>query len=177
MITIGIDPGWASFGVSITKNGDLVAKTSFVPKDFGTRSDFILHFREWFNAEICALNVKCPVKHIADSDMIVFMERFVAYAGVQVSNSEDILMLIGGLEQFFSARQIKVVMMRALDWKVRMCHHLVKTQGFSNPGKNFDKKYSLLLAKTLSGEEFKSDHIADAVCMSYLTEEILCGNK
>jgi hypothetical protein len=166
MITIGIDPGWASFGIAISKDGNLLGKTSFVPKDFGTRLAFIKELNKWLDTY---------QEYITSDFVQVFMERFVAYAGVQVSNSESILMLIGAIDYLLSSNGMDVVLIRALDWKVKICHHLVKTQDFNNPYKNFDKKYSILVAETLSGQKFKSDHEADAVCMSYLTKEILCG--
>jgi hypothetical protein len=51
---------------------------------------------------------------------------------------------------------------------VRLCHYLVKAKGLSNPYTSFNKKYSLWAAEQLSGQKFKSDHEADAVCLSYM---------
>lgn len=168
MLTIGIDPGWASFGAAITLNNSLVSKTSFVPKKYGGISEFIDVFDSWLIGSIGVNNRREVTK--------VYIERFVSYGGVQ-TDPENILMLIGALDYFFSINYVKPTLVRALDWKVKLCHYLVKTNGVSNPGKNFDKKYSLWAAEQLSGEKFKSDHEADAVCISYLTEGILNGVK
>jgi hypothetical protein len=171
MITIGIDPGWSSFGIAINQDGKLLSKASFVPKSHGTRADFLDALNEYIWSVI-----RRPDEIWSDLDS-VYIERFVAYSGIQSSASEDILLLIGALDYFFSFGWSTPKLVKAIDWKVRMCQHLVKTKGFSNPGKSLDKKFSLLAAEVLSGEKFKSDHEADAVCLSYLKDEILKVKK
>ena len=166
MITLGIDPGWSSFGISMVKDDALVGKTSFVPKDSGSIINFIGTLNLWILEQLEAqLHGWEPVSEI-------YIERFVTYGGVQ-TDPENILMLIGALDYFFSTEYTKPQLVRALDWKVRLCHHLVKTKGVSNPSKSLDKKYSIWAAEQLSGEKIKSDHEADAVCLGYLTSEIL----
>lgn len=170
MITIGIDPGWASFGIALTAGeGQLIAKTSFIPKEYINIAKFISVVEEW---------IRSTIEGTGESfdGFKVYIERFVTYGGVQ-TDPENVLMLIGALDYYFSRYYSKPILVRALDWKVKLCHHLVKTKGISNPGKNFDKKYSLWAAEQLTGEKFKSDHEADAVCISYLNEEILNGDK
>ena len=166
MITIGIDPGWASFGCAVSRDGVLVNKNSFIPRNYGDIEGFISKLDGWI------LEQHYPLTE----DVTVYIERFVSYGGVQ-TDPENILMLIGALDYFFKTNYSKPILVRALDWKVKLCHYLVKTRGLSNPGKTFDKKYSLWAAEQLSGEKFTSDHEADAVCISFLTEEILNGVK
>lgn len=102
----------------------------------------------------------------------VFIERFVVYEGKHSSASEDILILIGGLQYFFQRNPMcKVYMLRAIEWKQRLCKYLVRTKGFSNPYPSFDKKFSLLAAKTISGEDsINTNHEADAICLSFMKE-------
>jgi hypothetical protein len=59
-------------------------------------------------------------------------------------------------------------MVRAIDWKPKVCKYLVRKKGFNNPYPSFDKQFSILAANTLSGGDTKVDHEADAVCLSYL---------
>lgn len=161
MITIGIDPGWSSFGIAITKDDALLAYTSFVPKKYGTTTEFVKALNMWIGGELYKVFPEDP-------DLQIYIERFVTYGGTQ-TDPENILMLIGALDYFFTEKYSKPTLIRALDWKVRICHHLVKSKGLSNPGTKFDKKYSLWAAENLSGKKFKSDHEADAVCLSYMT--------
>lgn len=168
MITVGIDPGWATFGMAINCDNKQLYKFSYSPRSFKTRLKFIDQVYKDFEEAKDDYTV-------GGLDIRIFMERFVAYSGVQTSASEDILMLIGALDYFFSSNYSEPTLVKAIDWKIKICQYLVKTKGFSNPGKSLDKKFSLLAAEVLSGEKFKSDHEADAVCMSYLTYDILKG--
>jgi hypothetical protein len=165
MITIGIDPGWASFGIAITKDDKVIATNiSLIPKEFDDNHFFIAALETW----VCnALDLK-ESHSLADA---VYIERFVTYGGVQV-DPENILMVIGALEYYFCTNSVKPILIKALDWKIRLCHYIVKTKGLSNPGTKFDKKYSLWAAEIMSGEKFKSDHEADAVCLSYMKPSI-----
>ena len=168
MMTIGIDPGWATFGIAINLDGKTIFKNSYSPSSFRAREIFISNL----NKDIL-LNTKAYANNPGETD--IFIERFVAYSGINSSASEDILMLIGALDYFFALEYKKPTLVKAIDWKIKICQYLVKTKGFSNPGRNLDKKFSLLAAEVLSGEKFTSDHEADATCMSYLTEDILKG--
>jgi hypothetical protein len=171
VITIGIDPGWATFGMAINVDGKIISRTSFEPRSFLTNDNFI-----W---EIHKVLVSTLTENNLHWDIIynIYIERFVAYAGVQSSASEDILMLIGALDYFFASKYSKPILVKAIDWKIKICRHLVKTQGFSNPRKNLDKKFSLLAAELLSGGRIESDHEADAVCLSNILQGKLNGDK
>lgn len=173
MITIGIDPGWSSFGIAINVDGKLIANTSFVPKEFGPIIAFIDQLGSWVDKVVDSTD---PTNE--DFLMVkVYIERFVAYSGINASATEDILMLIGALDYYFSSVYSKPILVKAIDWKVALVHYLVKSKGLSNPYKSLDKKYSIWAAENLSGETFKSDHEADAVCLSYLNDEIFKVKK
>ena len=169
MITIGIDPGWSSFGIAINEDGILIANTSFVPKESITIEGFISELSKWITESLEEIdNIEC------DWNIKVYMERFVAYSGINASATEDILMLIGALDYYFSVAYSKPILVKAIDWKIALVHYLVKSKGLSNPYQSLDKKYSFWAAGNLSGIAVASisDHEADAVCLSYLTDEI-----
>ena len=159
MITIGIDPGWASFGVAIQEDEKYVHSDIFIPKAHGSIVTFITDLDRYLSESM---------KDLTAGEYRIYIERFVTYGGVQV-DPENILMLIGALDYYFSLNYSKPILIKALDWKVKLCHHLVKTTGESNPSKSLDKKFSLWAAEKVSGQKFKSDHEADAVCLSYLS--------
>jgi hypothetical protein len=166
---LGIDPGWASCGVAIEYEGKCIFKYSFVPRDF-----------EWNKKHYHGL--AGPVNHISevmmsgDNEFLglmtqvdgAYIERYVAYKGIHSDMSENILMFIGALKFHLEKDEVKVNMVRAIDWKPKICKYLVRTQGFNNPNPSFDKKFSIAAAQALSGLTFKTDHEADAVCLSYL---------
>ena len=170
MMTIGIDPGWSTFGIAINLDGKTIAKNSYSPISFHTRENFISSL----NKDILLSTKSYSHSH---GETNIFIERFVAYSGINSSASENILMLIGALDYFFALEYKKPILVKAIDWKIKICQYLVKTRGFSNPGRNLDKKFSLLAAEILSGEKIVSDHEADAICMSFLTEDILKGKR
>lgn len=150
---VGIDPGWASFGIARQGKGSLVKVDSYIPRDYASTKEFLEILKENYNKP----------------DM-VFIERFVAYQGVHSDASEQILMLIGAVRYFYELQGVQVFMVRAIDWKPALCKYLVRNKGFNNPYPGFDKKYSILAAKEISGEGIarKVDHEADAICLSYL---------
>lgn len=164
---LGIDPGWASFGVAVESEGKTIFKASYVPRDHG---DSICEFITFLNARLMdgtidLATVKNPQSwYFTD----VYIERFVAYKGIHSDMSEKILMLIGALNYEFTLRGSNVHMVRAIDWKPKVCKYLVRTQGFNNPNPSFDKKFSIAAANALSGGDSKIDHEADAICLSYL---------
>lgn len=162
-LTVGIDPGWASFGLAvIDKQGNLRTKFSAVPRDFGTPYEFI----EYMNDKMYQISTPGPKPfHLKVTD--VFIERFVTYGGVQ-TDPENILMMIGALQYAFEHSKVNVHMVRAIDWKPKVCKYLVRTKGFNNPFPSFDKKYSVLAAQELSGFECDVNHEADAICLAYL---------
>lgn len=159
-VTLGIDPGWASFGIAVCKDGQLKGKTSFIPKNYGTIIGFLTEMNAWL------------VPLAGEKYEAVYLERFVTYSGVQ-ADGENVLMLIGALDYMFSMKGTKPKLVRALDWKVKLCQHIVRTEGVSNPNSKLDKKFSMWAAEMLSSEKFKSDHEADAVCLSYLNDSII----
>lgn len=157
---LGIDPGWASFGVAIESEGKTVFKASYVPRDHG---DDICQFIGFLT---CELIVATQNREPLFED--VYIERFVAYKGIHSDMSEKILMLIGALNYEFTRQDSIVHMVRAIDWKPKICKYLVRNQGFNNPNPSFDKKFSIAAANALSGGDSKVDHEADAICLSYL---------
>jgi len=166
-ITIGIDPGWASCGVAVTSQDTeaeapkLVRAFSFIPRELSNNDSTYAAVNELCNKldpylDMCAVQSK------------VVIERYVAYKGIHSDMSEKILMFIGALHFFFECSDWNVELVRAIDWKPTVCKHLVRTKGFSNPAQSFDKKFSLAAAQALSAQDFKIDHEADAVCLSFL---------
>ncbi len=153
---VGIDPGWSTCGVHI-QGGD---SHFFVPKS---------------NPSL--LKAAQQVADVVPDGSQVIIERFVAYEGKQTSSSEDILMFIGAVVAVLQSRTCNVTLVRAIDWKQAICKHLVRTKGFSNPYPRFDKEYSKLVAKELSGITGVNDHIADAICLSYYLESLTSHRK
>lgn len=153
MFALGIDPGWASFGLGIIdRSGKVVHQWSSAPKTLG-----ITGFLDRLTSEL----EPYPAQSL-------IMERYVGYEGVNSGSSEYILMLIGALVYYFESRQVPVTMVRAIDWKSTLCKILVTTKDFTNPSSTFDKKFSLAAAQLIAGQKFKSDHEADAICLAYL---------
>ncbi len=165
---IGIDPGWASCGYSVTLDGKVLVKGNFVPRDEVGPAEVLVGAVE----RLTSL-VEDGLKLVHEDDSLksifkMYIERFVAYKGVQSEVNEAILMFIGAVIHKFESGGAVVVPVRAIDWKPKVCKYLVRTQNFNNPYPSFDKKYSILAASALSGLQFKTDHEADAVCLSYL---------
>lgn len=155
---LGIDPGWASFGISVENGGKVHAKMSCIPRDHGGDIvGFMTYLSLWLYEE-------AKVRNVTD----VYLERFVAYKGIHSDASENILMLIGALNYHFADDGANVHMVRAIDWKPTICKYLVRTKNFNNPYPSFDKQFSVLAATELSDIPTKIDHEADAICLSYL---------
>lgn len=167
IMILGIDPGWASFGVAIESEGKTIFKASYVPRD---HNDDIFTFMVFLNREIHKGYVDLATVDKKESWYFtdVYIERFVAYKGIHSDMSEKILMLIGALNYEFTRRGSNVHMVRAIDWKPKICKYLVRTKDFNNPNPSFDKKFSIAAANALSGGDSKVDHEADAICLSYL---------
>lgn len=165
---IGIDPGWASFGLAtVDENGCYRAGFSDEPRRLGTY-DFLdemwdkAHHFSIPGTEIDTWKTDLKYK-ITDA----YIERYVSYGGV-TTDPEMILMFIGALKYFLEDRGVNVHMVRAIDWKPKVCKYLVRTKGFNNPFPSFDKKYSVLAAQELSGITCGVNHEADAICLAYL---------
>lgn len=157
---IGIDPGWKTMGLSIKRDGLAPVTRFFEPHKSESITGFMVL------RLIPMLTTWTSRDRITD----VYMERFVAYKGIHSDATEQILMLIGALQYQFGATGSNVHMVRAIDWKPKICKYLVRTQGFDNPSTTFDKAFSLAAAKALSGTDVVTDHEADALCLSYLSD-------
>lgn len=154
MNSIGIDPGSRNLGVAVTdENGKVVHTSLLDPKLNG--------FRGCIN-DVINIGLFYDVEKVC-------IERFVAYENIMSKATEDILMLIGGLKYGFMA-DVDLIpkMFRAIEWKPALCKYLVKKFKFSNPSNSFDKKYSIAAAACIIGEKPKTDHEADAICLSYM---------
>jgi len=163
---IGIDPGWASIGYAvIDEDGSLRNEYAEIPRNYGTPYKFIE--KMWMDLHTMPIpGNRDPSTYVHFTD--VYLERYVTYGGVQ-TDPENILMIIGALQYFFESHGIEVHMVRAIDWKPKVCKYLVRTKDkFHNPYTSFDKNFSLLAAREISGFEVKSDHTADAICLGYL---------
>lgn len=151
---LGIDPGWSTCGVSLTNLEGIHDSHEFiVPKFHGLNK---------------AVDLIVETFKVPTLVSKVYIERFIPYNGIDTNLSEPINIFIGALTYYFQSVGIEVVMVRAADWKPRVCKYLVRKQGFDNPGKGFDKVFSLAAAKALSGCTDINDHEADAICLSYL---------
>lgn len=165
---IGIDPGWASCGYSLTYGDKVITKGNFVPRDHLSNGEVLVGGVEKLTEDIEFGARTYEDEYCIGGTSRVYIERYVAYKGIHSDASEAILMFIGALIHRFEFDGVPVVPVRAIDWKPKVCKYLVRTKGFNNPYPSFDKKYSILAARELSGLDIKSDHAADAVCLSYL---------
>lgn len=170
---IGIDPGWASFGLAtVDSEGNYRTGFSDEPRKLGTY-DFLDEM--WKRAHYFAVPHedgsvladwrKDPFYKVTDA----YIERYVSYGGV-TTDPEMILMFIGALKYFLEQKGVNVHMVRAIDWKPKVCKYLVRTKKFNNPFPSFDKKYSVLAAQELSGMTCSVNHEADAICLAYLKQ-------
>lgn len=149
MISVGIDPGFSNLGFALATD-DGFATEKVVPRDLGIPEtvDYLLS------------------RHEHPGGGILVLERYVAYGGVTNSDSENILMLIGAIHHGYASKGYDVRLMRAIDWKIILCKHLVKTSTFSNPSPKLDKKFSFAAAEHICGKKPKTDHEADALCLA-----------
>lgn len=161
---IGVDPGWKNLGLSIveedTETGLLRLLTSKVmdPSSYLSISKFIEDLDKLIT----------PLILHADS---VTIERYVAYAGVNTAESENICMVIGALSYYFASTQYwnkEPLLLRAIDWKTTLVKVLFKKKKFDNPSDKLDKKFSIAAAKCCLDEttDFPNDHEADATCLA-----------
>ncbi len=159
---IGIDPGWASFAITVrAMDEDPLAKVKesslfLCPKDLPSIKDLFYQIERGLP----------PYFKIAED---VYIERFAAYEDVHSPVSEQVNRIIGALEFYFSyIYQANVHLVRAIEWKPALCKYLVRTKSFTNPSTKFDKKFSMAAAKSvsLSKQPILNDHIADSICLS-----------
>lgn len=155
---LGIDPGSRNLGyavLDINANSVTINKLGQIdPKEEG------------FSETISILMMSLPT----DIHQVC-IERYVAYKGIHNAASEEILMLIGAMRQALltdcAIPESRLILTRAIDWKPKLCKHLVKTKDFSNPSTSFDKKYSIAAAECIINDKIESNHIADAICLAY----------
>ena len=163
MFNIGIDPGWKNLGLAIlecggTNNPALVCSVTLDPSKSKTMNGFILELDEVIQHQIKGLSL--------DS---VCIERYVPFKGVPTPNSEDINKIIGALCLYFETKyDVVPIMVRSIDWKMKLVKALFKTGKFTNPSTSLDKKFSLAAAKFCCEITTKiTHHEADATCLSY----------
>ena len=145
----GNDPAYKTSGVAVL-NDDLEVV-------FSTVLDFS---KEGFSKTLDTL----PFEQFPPKSIV--FERYVAYQGTQSKYSEHILM---GLGCFMDrTRFCRQLFFRAIDWKTLLAKHEFMHNGFVNPSKTLDKKFSKAMAEHLTGIKFKTDHEADAACLAYL---------
>lgn len=149
---LGIDPGTRNLGLAVTDGeGKLIRSSVLDMKELGgitKTAQAVLHIAAQYNTKTMGI------------------ERFVPYAGKHSAATEEILMLIGALIFLFETAHHKVTLYRAIEWKPALCKHLFKTVGFNNPSTSFDKKYSHAAARCITQLDVKTDHEADAICLS-----------
>lgn len=160
---MGIDPGWKNLGYAVV-NLDEKGQLSLLRS--GTMNPSTLGLAGTVDYLVEDLTTPSPE--------LVTIERFISYKGVHTSDSENIVMVIGGLDYAFqktgSVVESYPQLVRAIEWKTELVKLLVKNKGFDNPSTSLDKKFSIAAAKScldIPGD-FKSDHEADAVCLACL---------
>lgn len=166
---VGIDPAWKNLGLSIVKEevetGELTLLSSYVmnPSEYKTIPEFVQRLIGVVYEDI----QKDPNPGVIST---ITIERFVAYAGVSTSETENICMIIGALQYAFKEHSnLNSLMLRAIDWKTNLVKQLFKTQGFDNPSTKLDKKFSLAAGNACLKKEkniFKTDHEADSTCLA-----------
>lgn len=167
---IGVDPGWTNLGYSIiSEDLGTILTGHLVPRDLppGSTPDILLQ----------RLSGALEGFHPARDILFGAMERFVYYKGVHNPNSEQILMVTGQLQYFYHLTHTPVKLFRAVEWKNFLVRYLFKTMGFRNENADgsLDKNFSFAAARAIADHfgredyEFKTDHEADAFCLSYLS--------
>lgn len=172
---IGIDPAWKNLGLSIVKEeartGELTLLSSYVmnPSGYKTIPEFVNELDRKVREDVYS-HVRSGEPEFTGTVNSVTIERFVAYAGVSTSETENICMIIGALQYAFKEHYgLDSLMLRAIDWKTNLVKALYKTQGFDNPSTKLDKKFSLAAGNACLNTEknvFKTDHEADATCLA-----------
>lgn len=167
---LGIDPGWKNCGYALLRllsDGQLETVMIGVDDPSVHGSDYPSYFSQRLRAVIQSN----PGKILAST-----IERYVPYSNTFTAESENITLTIGGIREALRPWSMessnygegKLIMTRAIDWKVSLVKTLVKNTGFDNPSPSLDKRYSIAAAThILNGKyEFKTDHEADAVCLA-----------
>ena len=182
MLSLGLDPGWKNFGVSLVEfvEGD-PRKVKIIEGECycisGAPEEFV--------------NRLCTDTRLSQ----VSIERYVSYANVRSGEAENITQVIGMIRMKYyllnkersiiipnsKEGPVQVSLVRAIEWKTRLVQLLNKYCEFSNPSMDLDKKFSMAAAKrVVTNPEFiRNDHIADAVCVAALSvfERSLASTK
>lgn len=170
---VGIDPGWVNAGYATVKAAAEPFK--FEIKTAGTANpssvlspESIIHFI--FEETIHPMSARDGFGRVL---IPLSIERYVSYGNVRSTHGEEILEIIGMLrmEYWRDCGFAPVNMIRALDWKTKLCQTLVRHTGFNNPSKKglLDKEFSVAVAKHLTtnhGSILKTDHEADAIALA-----------
>lgn len=153
--SLGIDPGWKNLGYAIVYNSlkdgiRLVEASTLNPSDNPVK---VIH------------KLRADLRKYGPRYACI--ERYVSYQGVTSAETENILMLIGGMYYQTIDEGTFVHTVRAIDWKTDLVKNLVIAKGFDNPSSSLDKKFSMAAAKAcLTEGDFKNDHEADAICLA-----------
>ena len=163
--SLGLDPGWKNAGISIVECNPeglhLLRSATVNPSSF---KDFD-RCKSTFDKILDGVDKKLVVNF--------GIERYVTYRGVQTSESENILMYIGGMRERALTEigtGCNINLYRAIDWKIALVKQLVKLRAFNNPSESLDKKFSIAAAHACldSPGNFKTDHEADSICIASL---------
>lgn len=169
---IGVDPGWINLGAAVVKRAEAPFKFDILKartvdpslSDYPERNLFFLVDDLTEGLQISS----CADPYVKDPTLCI--ERYVSYGNVRSSHTEEISTVIGMLRmQFWNwCGTTRVSMLKAIDWKIKLCQTLVKYDGFDNPSASLDKKFSLAAARHISTnpEKLKNDHEADAICLA-----------
>lgn len=162
--SVACDPGWKNCGVAVVKDEDdqisLVKAMTFDPSKCAHLFPQMI--------------VQTLLSKLPTAPTYATIERYVSYQGVNTAESENILMLIGGLRESLQYELLgevpEVLLVRAIDWKMDLVKLLVKHYGFDNPSSSLDKKFSIAAANHILNNEgkFENDHEADAICLAAL---------
>lgn len=167
-IGFGFDPAWKTLGAAIVSATDTLFKFEVWDSSTSAPGD----------------NIDGPCFHVSTlidkmllfagqnpaDEISVCLERFVSYGNIRSSHTEEITRIIGQIEMKVELTPglYGPMMLKAIDWKTKLCQTLVKYAGFDNPSSFLDKKFSIAAAKHISTTpDVKiTDHEADAICLA-----------
>lgn len=152
VVFVGVDPGSVNLGFAVLVGDTITHYETIDPTHMSL-------------AQVVAKIVSAVPKK--RKEVVLSIERYVAYKGTHNSASEHILMIIGALVYEFERLNHEVLQFRAIDWKPSICKHLFLNYDFKNPSTSFDKKFSVAAAELLSGKKLKTNHEADAICLAF----------
>lgn len=168
--SIGIDPGWVNMGCATVKE---VSPFKFEILYSGTWDPSKALTENQIKFAVSAMLKPIPYNAGGNVDLMpVAIERYVSYGNIRSTHGEEILMVIGMLRmELFNRRGMaEPIMLKAIDWKTKLCQTLVRHTGFDNPSKKglLDKEFSVAAAKhlTSNNELISDDHQADAICLA-----------